>query len=185
MSAMEKVHFNGDGAKWKVEFVKAVREVYDSKLTLEHWIMHCALKAFEGKNSQVQAMIVENLNDDDQETLGRAMLKHRAGRVGYCSNFGLHEPRAPVTDAASPGNKAGAAPGKGGAPERSTKAPTPGSKAAIALAAEKKEKDAQRTAAKRKQAATKQRAEKKAQARAAAPPRWSRRGGRPSPPRAA
>ena len=55
MSAMEKVPFNGDGAKWKVDFVKAVREVYDSKLTLEHWIMHCALKAFEGKNSQVQA----------------------------------------------------------------------------------------------------------------------------------
>ena len=36
----------------------------------------------------------ENLNDDDQETLGRAMLKHRAGRIGYCSNFGLHEPKA-------------------------------------------------------------------------------------------
>ena len=35
----------------------------------------------------------ENLNDDDQEILGRALLKHRPGRLGYCSNFGLHPPQ--------------------------------------------------------------------------------------------
>ena len=35
----------------------------------------------------------ENLNDDDQEILGRALLKHRAGRLGYCANFGLHPPQ--------------------------------------------------------------------------------------------
>ena len=40
----------------------------------------------------------ENLNDDDQELLGRALLKHRAGRVGYCSNFNLHQPVRSVVD---------------------------------------------------------------------------------------
>ena len=53
MASLEKLQFNNDGAKWKVGFIRAVREVYDSKLTLEHWIMNCAFKSFEGKNSQV------------------------------------------------------------------------------------------------------------------------------------
>ena len=64
MSSLEKLQFNNDGAKWKVDFIRAVREVYDSKLTLEHWIMNCAFKSFEGKNSQVQSMIANHINDD-------------------------------------------------------------------------------------------------------------------------
>ena len=35
----------------------------------------------------------DNLNDDDQEILGQALLKHRAGRLGYAPNFGLHPPK--------------------------------------------------------------------------------------------
>ena len=65
METMENLQFQGDGSKWKLDFVRAVREVYDSRLTLEHWIMHCAFKSFEGKSTQVQAMIVQDINNDD------------------------------------------------------------------------------------------------------------------------
>ena len=64
MKGMENLTFNGDGAKWKMDFIKTVKEVYDSKLTLEHWIMHCAFKSFEGKNQQVQSMIVKHINNE-------------------------------------------------------------------------------------------------------------------------
>lgn len=33
----------------------------------------------------------EFLNDDDQEIIGRALLSHREGRVGYCNNWQLYE----------------------------------------------------------------------------------------------
>ena len=65
METMENLQFQGDGSKWKLDFVRAVREVYDSRLTLEHWIMHCAFKSFDGKSTQVQAMIVQDINNDD------------------------------------------------------------------------------------------------------------------------
>ena len=65
MDTMENLQFQGDGSKWKLDFLRAVREVYESKLTLEHWIMHCAFKSYEGKSSQVQAMIVQDINNDD------------------------------------------------------------------------------------------------------------------------
>ena len=64
MDNMQGLSYHGDPLKWKLDFMKNVREVYESKMTLEHWMMHCAFKSFEGKNSQVQAMIAKDINED-------------------------------------------------------------------------------------------------------------------------
>ena len=55
----------GDAGKWKLELMAKAREVYASDLTIEHFIMHCAFKSFEGKNTQVQAMMAEDINAND------------------------------------------------------------------------------------------------------------------------
>ena len=41
------------------------REVHACDLTIERFIMHCAFKSFEGKNTQVQAMMAEDINSND------------------------------------------------------------------------------------------------------------------------
>jgi len=65
MNEMGSLVFHGDASKWKVDFISRTRELYESGATLEHYIMQCAFSSFEGKNSQVQAMITEDINKDD------------------------------------------------------------------------------------------------------------------------
>ena len=64
MTKMQELQYHGDAAKWKLEFLARAREIYSSKLTIEHFIMHCAFKSFEGKNTQVQSMIALDINSD-------------------------------------------------------------------------------------------------------------------------
>ena len=62
MNQMQGLTFHGDAGKWKLEFLSSAREIYASKLTIEHFIMHCAFKSFEGKNTQVQGMMAQDIN---------------------------------------------------------------------------------------------------------------------------
>ena len=64
MSAMQELIYHGDAGIWKIEFIKRAREVYAAGATIEHFIMQCAFNSFEGKNTQVQAKITEDINDD-------------------------------------------------------------------------------------------------------------------------
>ena len=64
MNTMSSLQFHGDAGKWKIEFNDRVREVYESGATLEHFIMQCAFKSFEGRHREAQAMIVEDINSD-------------------------------------------------------------------------------------------------------------------------
>ena len=65
MEAMNNLMFNGDAAKWKIDFLKSVREIYDSGVTIEHFMMQAALKSFEGKNREAQTMIAKDINTED------------------------------------------------------------------------------------------------------------------------
>ena len=65
LNDMMDLQFTGDAGKWKLELMAKAREVYASDLTIEHFIMHCAFKSFEGKNTQVQAMMAEDINSND------------------------------------------------------------------------------------------------------------------------
>ena len=65
MNQMQGLTFHGDAGKWKLEFLSSAREIYASKLTIEHFIMHCAFKSFEGKNTQVQGMMAQDINSPD------------------------------------------------------------------------------------------------------------------------
>ena len=77
MNKMQELQYHGDAAKWKLDFISKAREVYSSKLSIEHFIMHCAFKSFEGKNTQVQSMIAADINSDK---VGPDMsLEHLAG----------------------------------------------------------------------------------------------------------
>ncbi len=64
MNKMQELQYHGDASKWKFDFIGKAREVYSSKLSIEHFIMHCAFKSFEGKNTQVQSMIASDINSD-------------------------------------------------------------------------------------------------------------------------
>ena len=64
MTEMQGLQYQGDAAKWKLDFIARAREVYSSKLTIEHFIVHCAFKSFEGKNTHVQSMIASDINSD-------------------------------------------------------------------------------------------------------------------------
>ncbi len=64
MTKMQELQYQGDAAKWKLDFIGKAREVYSSKLSIEHFIMHCAFKSVEGKNTQVQSMIASDINSD-------------------------------------------------------------------------------------------------------------------------
>ena len=77
MNKMQELQYHGDAAKWKLDFISKAREVCSSKLSIEHFIMHCAFKSFEGKNTQVQSMIAADINSD---IVGPDMsLEHLAG----------------------------------------------------------------------------------------------------------
>ena len=56
--------YNGNPGQWKMDFINFTREMYDSGATLEHLFMLYAFKSFEGKNSQVQSKISDDINDD-------------------------------------------------------------------------------------------------------------------------
>ena len=63
MDSMSGLTYHGDPGKWKLDFLRAVREIYESRVTMEHWIMHSAFKSFDGKNQQVQGMIADDINN--------------------------------------------------------------------------------------------------------------------------
>ena len=112
MNKMQELQYHRDAAKWKLDFISKAREVYSSKLSIEHFIMHCAFKSFEGKNTQVQSMIAADINSDK---VGPDMsLEHLAGnysaflstlsagknastinytnnKCSYCNKTGHHE----------------------------------------------------------------------------------------------
>ena len=64
MDGMSGLSYHGDPGKWKLDFLKSVREIYESRVTMEHWIMHSAFKSFDGKNQQVQGMIADDINNE-------------------------------------------------------------------------------------------------------------------------
>ena len=64
METMNNLSFNGDAAKWKIDFLKAAREIYESGVTIEHFMMQAALKSFDGKNREAQTMIVKDINEE-------------------------------------------------------------------------------------------------------------------------
>ena len=63
MTDMQFLMFNGEAGKWKIDLMKNAREVCASGLTIEHFIMHCAIKSFEGKNQQVHGMMANDINN--------------------------------------------------------------------------------------------------------------------------
>ena len=65
LSDMQELMYHGDAGKWKIDFLNRAREVFASNLTVEHFIMQCAFKSFEGKERQVQGLIVQDINSDD------------------------------------------------------------------------------------------------------------------------
>ena len=64
MDGMSGLSYHGDPGKWKLDFLKSVREIYESRVTMEHWIMNSAFKSFDGKNQQVQGMIADDINNE-------------------------------------------------------------------------------------------------------------------------
>ena len=63
MTRMQELQYHGDAGKWKLDFIERAAEVFQSEVTLEYWMMICAFKPFEGKNTQVQSMRVEDINN--------------------------------------------------------------------------------------------------------------------------
>ena len=56
--------------------------MFQSEVTLKYWMLNCAFKSFEGKNMQVQSMIVEDIINKDVvgpvmkiDALQRSMLR--------------------------------------------------------------------------------------------------------------
>ena len=64
MNDMEELQYHGNASKWKVDFISRTREIYSAGATIEHYIMQCAFKSFEGKNTQVQSMIAQDINNE-------------------------------------------------------------------------------------------------------------------------
>ena len=60
---MQELQYHGDAGKWKLDFIERASEVFQSQVTLEYWMMNCAFKSFEGKNTQIQNMIAEDINN--------------------------------------------------------------------------------------------------------------------------
>ena len=73
MTEMANLTYHGDAGKWKLDFISKAREIYQSRATIEHYIMHCAFKSFEGKNAQVQGMITQDINDADTVCSGMSI----------------------------------------------------------------------------------------------------------------
>ena len=67
MTRMQELQYHGDAGTWKLDFIERPAEVFQSEVTPEYWMMNCAFKSFEGKNThaQVQSMIVEDINNKD------------------------------------------------------------------------------------------------------------------------
>ena len=69
MDAVDALAYHGDPKRWKLDLVNAAREVYDSRVTIEHFIMAAALKSLNDKGlSTVQMMMVNDINDEDTMT---------------------------------------------------------------------------------------------------------------------
>ena len=67
MTRMQELQYHGDASKWKLgfEFIERAAEVFQSQVTLEYWMMNCAFRLFEGTTTQIQSMIVEDINNKD------------------------------------------------------------------------------------------------------------------------
>ena len=60
-----ELQYHGDAGKWKLDFIERATEVFQSEVTPGYWMMNCAFKSFEGKNTQIQSMIVGDINNKD------------------------------------------------------------------------------------------------------------------------
>ena len=65
MTRMQELQYHGDADKWKLDFIERAAKVFQSEVTLQYWMVNCAFKSFEGKNTQVQSMMVENINNKE------------------------------------------------------------------------------------------------------------------------
>ena len=65
MTRMQELQYHADASKWKLDFIERAAEVFLSQVTLEYWMMTWAFKSFEGKTTQIQSMIVEDINNKD------------------------------------------------------------------------------------------------------------------------
>ena len=46
MNKMQELQCHGDAAKWKLDFIGKAREVYSSKLSIEHFVLRRAVKTW-------------------------------------------------------------------------------------------------------------------------------------------
>ena len=96
MNSMGELQFNGNAGKWKIDFLSKVREVYESKATIEHYMIQCAFKSFEGKNREAQALIVEDINKDIIKE-GVNMDKLAAKYANFISTMSAGKTQAPIS----------------------------------------------------------------------------------------
>ena len=57
--------YDGNPSKWKIDFINYTREVLDSGATIAHLMLLFAFKSFDGKNTQVQSMIAQDIDNPD------------------------------------------------------------------------------------------------------------------------
>ncbi|MGB0165171.1 MAG: hypothetical protein ACPF9I_07155, partial [Candidatus Thalassarchaeaceae archaeon] len=66
MNAVDDLTYHGDPKKWKLDLMNATREIYEARVTIEHFVMAAALKSLNDKGlSTVQMMMVNDINDED------------------------------------------------------------------------------------------------------------------------
>ena len=66
MDAVDGLSYHGDPKKWKLDLMNATREIYEAKVTIEHFIMASVLKSLNDKGlSTVQMMMVNDINDEE------------------------------------------------------------------------------------------------------------------------
>ena len=65
LSAFMDWRYDGNPSKWKMDFLNFTREVIDSGTTINHLMLLFAFRSFEGKNTQVQSMIAQDIDHPD------------------------------------------------------------------------------------------------------------------------
>ena len=59
---MDKLAYNGDVLKWQSDAVKKIRELFDSKASIMHYVLSRIMKSFDGKLKTIQYKIAEDIN---------------------------------------------------------------------------------------------------------------------------
>ena len=63
MSAMQSLKFHGDPSQWKLDAISAVREIFESKVTMHHFVLQCVMQSFRGGHRDVQGQITNDINE--------------------------------------------------------------------------------------------------------------------------